>query len=96
MIFINSRIVAASNGQYTGRADHNIAELKHIMKSLTIRERPATTQANFEPSQSKANFATDQPPTSWAKKKEASTQTGGRMWAGLPSKRTKQVKTFAL
>lgn len=90
MIFLNSRIIASSNGQYDGRADHNISELKAIMKGLTIRERPSTNQANFEPS-----VRTQAMPMTWAKKVESSTQTsGGRVWAG--QKKTKQVKTFAL
>lgn len=96
MIFLNSRIIAKSNGQYNGRADHNIAELKSIMKGLTIRERKASSQDNFEPSKSVASFASDTP-SAWANT-SSSTQTnkGARVWAGLTQKKQKQVKTFAL
>jgi hypothetical protein len=94
MFFLNSRIIAGSNGQYGERADQNLAELRAIMKGLIIRERKQSTQAEAEVSSNAA------PLTTWSsssKKSDASTQTGGRIWAHSQTrKKGPQVKTFSL
>jgi len=93
MFFLNTRIIAGSNGQYGERADQNLAELRSIMKGLIIRERKQSTQATAEVSSNAASL------TTWAstKKSDASTQTGGRIWAHSQTrKKGPQVKTFSL
>jgi ribonuclease HI len=58
MLFLNSRVIAASNGQYGDRADQNLAELRAILKGLIIRERKQSTQAEAEVSSSAAPLTT--------------------------------------
>jgi len=94
MFFLNPRTISASNSQYGDRADQNLAELRSIMKGLIIRERKQSTQGTAEVSTSSA------PMTSWAstKKVDASTQTGGRIWAHSASRKKGPAKvlTFSL
>ncbi|CEG40294.1 hypothetical protein F444_20559 [Plasmopara halstedii] len=61
-----------SGGRYGDNADLNVAELKAIMKNLTMHDRPQKSEA--------AVWATDLDKT--LKKMDASTQTeGGKVWA---------------
>lgn len=85
MLFLNTRIISSSDGRYGQNADLNVAELKSIMKNLIISERPQQTQA--------AVWATDLDKS--IKKTDASTSTGGKLWAYQP-KKSKSVKTFSL
>ncbi|KAL7679689.1 hypothetical protein Plhal304r1_c075g0162561 [Plasmopara halstedii] len=72
MFIFNPRIISSSGGRYGDNADLNVAELKAIMKNLTMHDRPQKSEA--------AVWATDLDKT--LKKMDASTQTeGGKVWA---------------
>ena len=81
ILILNRKQIRKNAGLYNLHSKNNLVELKNILKDLTLKEVPD-----------------DQRPAEWSYPKQtanASTQTGGNVWAYSRSKKNK-VKTFAL